>query len=304
MADVSTTQTSQGDVPEFLKGYATDVLTSAKTAAGSPYAGQAGYYAATGDTPFAGFNPLQQQAFGEAATMGPSAQIGQASDMASNAGLASLNAGANYNAAATDPNAMQQWMSPYMQSVVDQQKQGAIRDYSRALPGLGFGGARAGGLGGSRSALVQSEAQRNLGNQLGNIQATGLQNAWDSANKNMQYGADLGLRGYGQANTAANTLGSLGGSDFAQRMAAMQNRGTMGTQIQNKEQEVAGSRFADWQAMMKDPQEKAKFMSGILGNIPVSGKSTPTPSSSSGDWMGLLTGLFSEWQKANPGAKP
>ena len=84
--------------------------------------------------------------------------------------------------------AMQDYMSPYMQGVVEQQKRGAVQDYMRQLPGMGAAAARAGAKGGTREALMQSEARRNLGEQLGNIEAQGLQQAYQQASS--QFGQD------------------------------------------------------------------------------------------------------------------
>lgn len=81
-----------------------------------------------------------------------------------------------------------EYMSPYMQNVVEQQKAGAVRDYSRQIPGLQAAGIRAGARGGTREAILQSEAQRNLQDQLGNIDATGRQAAFQNAQQ--QFGAD------------------------------------------------------------------------------------------------------------------
>lgn len=84
--------------------------------------------------------------------------------------------------------AMQEYMSPYMQGVVERQKQAATRDVMRQLPGLGAAAARAGGRGGTREALLQAEAQRGLSERLGDIEAQGLQQAYQQAAQ--QFGAD------------------------------------------------------------------------------------------------------------------
>ena len=84
--------------------------------------------------------------------------------------------------------AMREYMSPYMQGVVEQQKQAAVRDYMKQLPTLGAASARVGGRGGTREALLQAEARRGLQDQLGNIEATGLQSAYQQAAQ--QFGAD------------------------------------------------------------------------------------------------------------------
>ena len=84
--------------------------------------------------------------------------------------------------------AMQEYMSPYMQGVVEQQKRGAVQDYMRQIPGMGAAAARAGAKGGTREALMQSEARRGLAERLGDIEAQGLQQAYQQASS--QFGQD------------------------------------------------------------------------------------------------------------------
>jgi len=74
-----------------------------------------------------------------------------------------------------------QYMSPYQQNVVDVQKAEAMRDAQKQLTGANLGSSRQGTYGGARNALMQSEANRNLQTQMGNIQATGSQNAFQNA---------------------------------------------------------------------------------------------------------------------------
>lgn len=83
---------------------------------------------------------------------------------------------------------MREYMSPYMQGVVEQQKRGAVQDYLRTIPQLGAQAIRAGAKGGSREAILESEARRGLAEQLGGIEATGLQQAYQQAAS--QFGQD------------------------------------------------------------------------------------------------------------------
>ena len=107
-------------------------------------------------------------------------------------------AGQRYEQMATSPGAMQAYMSPYMQNVVDVQKQQAIRDYQENVaPQLAAQATRSGAFGGSRAALQKGVAERGLAQQLQNIQAQGTQQAFQQAQQAQQYGADLGLRGLG-----------------------------------------------------------------------------------------------------------
>jgi hypothetical protein len=110
----------------------------------------------------------------------------------------------------------QDYMSPYQQNVTDFQKQEAVKDYSRALPGMGAQASGAGAFGGTRHALVAAEGQRNLQNQLGGIQAAGSQNAYQNAQQ--QFNADQARRQQAQMSNqqAGLTTGQANlGSGFA-----------------------------------------------------------------------------------------
>lgn len=112
-----------------------------------------------------------------------------------NLGMQGAGAGQNYMQMATSPGAQQSFMSPYMQNVVDFQKDQAIRDYNIASQGRNYQAAKSGAFGGSRQAVAEGEANRALMNQLGGIQATGTQKAFEDAQRQMQFGSTLGLQG-------------------------------------------------------------------------------------------------------------
>jgi len=104
-------------------------------------------------------------------------------------------AGQRFEGMATDPRSQQAFMSPYMQNVVDYQKDQAIRDYGIASQGRNAQAVRSGAFGGSRQAVYEGEANRALMNQLAGIQATGTQKAFEDAQKQMQFGSQLGIQG-------------------------------------------------------------------------------------------------------------
>jgi hypothetical protein len=119
--------------------------------------------------------------------------------------------------------AASQYMSPYMQEVVDRQKQAAVRDYARQLPSLKAAGVRAGASGGTREAILESEARRNLATQLGDIQAQGSQGAFQQAQA--QYNADRArMLQAQQANQAAGL--TTGQQNLAAQLGVQQ----LGTQ--------------------------------------------------------------------------
>ena len=135
------------------------------------------------------------------------------------------NAQQRYAAQATNPAAYQQYMSPYMQNVVDVQNQAAQRNADIASTQRGAQFARAGAYGGSRQAIENAEANRALQTTMNVNQTQGLQNAYQDAQKNLQYGAGLGLQGLQGAQQGLGTAlqgGQLGLSGIGAAMQGQQ----------------------------------------------------------------------------------
>lgn len=80
----------------------------------------------------------------------------------------------------------QAYMSPYMQNVVDIQQRQAIDAARRAQLGQNLAAARQGTYGGARQALLQGERESGLRTQLGDIQARGLQSAYEQAQQQFE----------------------------------------------------------------------------------------------------------------------
>jgi hypothetical protein len=165
---------------------------------------------------FAPFSQQQQQVFGETAGMRTPGgfQTGQQmTGMAGQGGLDTVGSafgyggqgagfgqqaagmGGMYERMATDPMSMQAYMSPYMQNVVEIQKQQAIEDAQRAQLGANLNAAKYGTYGGARQTLAQTQREAALNKQLSDIQAQGLQSAFDQAQKSQQFGVTSGLQG-------------------------------------------------------------------------------------------------------------
>ena len=80
-----------------------------------------------------------------------------------------------------DPETIQSYMSPYQQMVTDVEKREARRQSDIMGSQMGQQAAQAGGLGGYREAIMQAERERNLGQQLGDIQTRGSQAGFQQA---------------------------------------------------------------------------------------------------------------------------
>jgi len=201
-----------------------------------------------------------------------SPELGDAAGLASIAGRRAGMAGLGYERMATDPYAMQAYMSPYMSGVIEQQKRGAIQDYRRQMPGLQAAGIRSGARGGTRQALLEAEANRNLQGQLQGIEATGLQNAFQNAQQAQQFGANLGLQGLQQQLAAAGALGGLGMQGYQQQMGIGQAQLGAGAQGQAMEQELLNQQYQDFINQQQFPYKQAEFGMGILRGIPATGQ--------------------------------
>jgi hypothetical protein len=221
----------------------------------------------------AGFTPMQQQAQQNMANLGPAQQLGTATQLAGMGGLGSLGAGQNYQNMATNPNAMQAYMSPYMQNALQPQMREAARNSAMQGQQNQAQAVQQGAFGGSRSAIVEAERQRNLAQQQGDIYSRGMQSAFEQAQRAQQFGADLGLRGYGQAGQMASTLGQLGQTQFGQQKDIIQGQATMGAQQQGLEQQRLAQQYGDFQAQRQHPYTQLAFMSDMLRGLPLAQQS-------------------------------
>jgi hypothetical protein len=138
---------------------------------------------------------------------------------------------------------LQRFMSPYQQNVIDIQKREARRQSDITGEQIASQAAQAGGLGGYREAILQAERERNLGQQLGDIQATGSQQAYQQALQ--QLGAEraaelsaaqLGLQQYGLGEQARQREEQLAQQAFAFGETAQQQAAKLGLTAQQQEE--------------------------------------------------------------------
>jgi hypothetical protein len=287
----TTSTTNTSNLPEYVKPYVENMLGSAQSQIYNddmttfrPY----NPYSSDPNDYVAGFSPLQQQAQQETSALQTPEQFGQGSQMAGAAGLGSLGtamqagqAGQNYALGATNPMVTQAYMSPYMQNVVDYQKSQAVRDYGIGQQGLKSQAARAGAFGGSRQAIQEAEAQRSLGSQLQGITAQGSQKAFEDAQKQQQFGANLGLQGqqaalqgFGQLNTAANTLGNLGTAQLGAQTGIINAKTQQGAQMQAAEQQKINQSIQDYATAQQYPFMQLGIMNSLLRGLPMQNTTT------------------------------
>ena len=133
------------------------------------------------------------------------------------------------------PGTLQNYMSPYTENVMERQKQAAIQDFRRQLPNIGASAVQAGAKGGTREALIQAEASRGLQERLGDIEATGRQGAFESAQRGFEADraarlqqAQYGLGAFQAGEAARQEAARMGLSAQQQQEAARQAEAEMG----------------------------------------------------------------------------
>ena len=177
---------------------------------------------------------------------------------------------------ATNPFVQQAFMSPYMQTAVDVQKQEAIRDFQKQMPGMQAQAVRQGAFGGSRQAIEAAEARRNLNTQLGNIQAQGTQKAFEQGQQAQQFGANLGLQGFGtalqgtgQLTSAGNALGQMGERQLQAQQGIINLQSQAGAQQQALEQQRVNQAIQNYALQQQNPMLQLSTMSSLLRGLPL-----------------------------------
>jgi hypothetical protein len=289
MATNTSISTSLTDVPEVLRPYITGaggVLPTAQTLLSKDYNAMYGdplkAAGLAGSGRVAGLSPMQQQIGTELGNMNTPSQFNMGT------GSAAMGLGALGSMLSPEQTAM--YMSPYQQNVIDVNKAEALRDAQKGLTAQNLASAKQGTYGGARNALMMSEADRNLQTKLGNIQATGMQNAFDAAQK-AQLGQAAGYTGLGQ------TFGQLGTAQQATDIDRLKTQGAYGDLQRATQQQQLDSQYQDLMTKLNYPVSNLETMNNLVRGVPLTQtggsqvNTTPPPSFAS-QLAGMgLTGL-------------
>jgi hypothetical protein len=134
-------------------------------------------------------------------------------------------AGAQYARMATDPNVTKALMNPYTRNVLDVQNEELNRQAGIATQGRNAQAVRAGAFGGGRQAIENAEAQRNLAMMKNANEAQALNQAYQQAQAQQQFGANLNLQGLAGAQQGLGTAlqgGQLGLSGIGTALQGQQ----------------------------------------------------------------------------------
>jgi len=289
MATNTSISTQLTDVPEVLRPYITGtggILPTAQTLLTKDYNTMYGdplnAAGLSGSGRVAGLSPMQQQIGTELGSMNTPSQFNMGTG-ASAMGLGALGS-------MLSPEQTQMYMSPYQQNVIDVNKQEALRDAQKGLLSNNLAAGKQGTYGGARQLLAQTELDRNLQTKLGNIQATGMQNAFDAAQK-AQLGQAAGYAGLGQ------TLGQLGTAQQATDIDRLKTQGAYGDLQRATQQQQLDAQYQDMMTKLNYPVTNLETMNNLVRGVPLtktgeSGATTTPPPSFASQLAGMgMTGL-------------
>jgi hypothetical protein len=216
-------------------------------------------------------------------------------------GTAASRAGDLYAQQATNPAAIQAYMSPYVQQALAPQL--ALLNQQQNITGQGINAQAAGqgAFGGNRVTLAQGLNAQNYDLARQQAIGQGYQNAFNQAQQAQQFGANLGLQGlqagmqgqqvglqglgtamqgsqvglqgvsgaqagYGGATQAGGTLGNIAAQQSQAQLAQLAMKNQFGLQQQ------------------QFPYQQLQFAQGLMGGLPVTSQTT------SGTQQGTVAG--------------
>lgn len=294
-AGPTNTTVQNTNLPDYVQPYVTSMLGAAQkqmfnTNGSGAITGFKPYvpYSSNPQDYVAGFSPMQQQSFQGAQNLQLPDQYNQGSQMAAGAGMGSMytagqagQAGNQYNSMATNPNATQAFMNPYLQNSLDPQLAEIRRQYGITGTQEQGNATQQGAFGGSREALMASENNRDMNTAMNTAIGTGYNNAFGAAQQAQQFGSTLGLQGqqaalqgYGQANSAANTLGQLGTSQLAGQQGIIGLQNQYGGQQQAQQQQMVNQAIQNYAQAQQQPMQNLANLSGLLHGLPLQNTTT------------------------------
>jgi hypothetical protein len=189
---------------------------------------------------------------------------------------------------------MEEYMNPFQQTFVDRQKRMAREESERQQNEIAAQATMAGGLGGYREGVMQSERERNLGNQLQDIQATGDIQNYQQARQafeadrlanvgraefnraGLSEAAQLGMEGYAQLGgdidrrlMAGQRMSDLTGTRQAMEVSRLGQLEAAGQRRRALGQQGLDMGYGDFLRQQTFPIEQLNLYSSMLRGLPV-----------------------------------
>ena len=274
----SVSQTTTSEFPTELRPFISDIFE--KTQAVQEQRQEEGFQPELTQQ-LAQFTPEQEASF-----QGIENVVGQSQPLFDEATTLARQSGR----AATDPAEIAALMNPFLRNVTDIQKREAQRVGDVQEQQLAAQASQAGAFGGSRAAILEAERQRNLNQQLGDIEAQGLAASFQNAQNQLQ-------NQFGRESASAAQLGSLGAAIPAQQFKEFGALSGIGAARQQQNQRALDIATQQAREEYGFPMSTLQDFSSILRGFPlpatqnVSKQSFSPAQPLSTQLLGLGTGL-------------
>jgi len=251
---------TESSLSNWAGDYVTDMLGKGQALANQPYQAYTGPLSA-------GQSTAQQAAFQGVGNLSvPTEQMGAA----------------GFQPQKFTAQAAQDYMNPYLQAALDPQIEEARRQAQITRLGDANRLTQAGAYGGSRQAIMESELNRSLGQNLANITGQGYQTAYDKAMQ--QFNTEQSA-----AQQAQNLTNQYG-------LQALQNQANLGAQERAIQAEGIAADIAQFEEERDFPYKQTQYQQSLLQGLPLAAQSysyaKPSQLSEllggSGGLMGLL----------------
>lgn len=307
MADPTQVITQQNAVSSYAAPYVEKMLGQAQALTDvnqNPYQAYPGQRTA-------GFTGLQNQAFqgasdlqtpggfgtgaaltqagglGALQTAGQAGMYGRQGQMA---GLQGMMAGMGYGQQATNPYAVQSYMNPYLQASLAPQLELMNRQYGQQAAQNAGQATQAGAFGGSRFGLQQAQNQLNQNLATQNLIGGAYNQAYNTAQQNMQAAAQLGMQGagygiqgaqaglqgigaqqagYGAAANAGTAAANIANQQLAAQQNILNQQQSLGAVQQQQQQNILNQQYQDFLNQKQYPYQQLSFMQNILSGLPL-----------------------------------
>ena len=155
----------------------------------------------------------------------------------------------------TDTGIAQQYMNPFIQTALDPQIAEARRQAEIQRVANAGRLTQAGAYGGSRQAVMESEADRNLLQNLAGITGQGYQTAYDRASQ--QYNVEQD-----RARSAQDMTNQYG-------LAALSKQAELGAAQRDIEQQGMAADYKQFREEKDFPYKQVQYMQSLLQNLPL-----------------------------------
>ena len=254
----------QSSLPKYFEPYAIDMIKRAEAESKREYIPFKGQRLADENT-----DTARSREIARAVAEGGIPGLGQAT-AGTTAGMGRAIEGLGFQSQDFGSEQAQQYMSPYLQNVLDVQKRQAILDFNRQQAGRDADAVQAGAFGGSRQAVAQALAGEGLQRQLGEIQAVGQQKAFEQAQQQFERDRAARLDAERQGLSAAESLSgqsaqlaALGEKARAGDIESAQLLEKIAKDRQAREQAGLDLAYEDFVRQRDMPREDLTFLSSI-----------------------------------------